>query len=123
MSAVNAVARPRIDVEPAVDHDTVSFVHRDALCEVGVVIHLEDLAGRGLDLKSLVIAVLHRVAHDGCVERDLGATRVVLNVLVQALVVGRLAAAAREQEQRGAGDSRGPIHVVASASRREIRPS
>src|SRR5205807_6962928 len=47
MSAVNAVAQPRIDVERAVDHDTASFKHRDALWEVGVVIHLEDLARLG----------------------------------------------------------------------------
>src|SRR5712691_3954635 len=68
--------------------------------ERGVVVDLEHLAGRDLNLESFMASAVRRLGQDRGVKRHLGAGQVLLDVAVQALVVGGLAPTARDEHQR-----------------------
>src|SRR5439155_8784647 len=121
VGAVDAVARPRIDVELSVDHERVAFVQRYELGEARVVVDLEQVTRGRADVEGFVVAGLRRVVGGRRVECDLGAYSIVDDCLVKGLVVRRLAPPARDQQDR---DCEAPEGFQAdSACSRVILPS
>src|SRR6266513_4245866 len=98
--AVDSIAAPGIDVELYVDDQPVAFVQRDERGEARVVVDLEQFTRRRADVKGLVVAGLRGVIGGGPVECDLGAHSIVGDGLMQRLVVPRLAASARDHQDR-----------------------
>src|SRR6266566_7906385 len=122
MSAMHAELRARVDVELSVDNHVVACVDRDGGSESRVVVNLEHLAGRDLDLESFVTAGLHGVVQRCGVEGHLGSIRVVDYVLVQRLVVWYLTPATRDADQRHQQKDPESPHVARACSR-VMRPS
>jgi hypothetical protein len=122
VGAVNPVPRPRIDIELAVNHDVVAGVGRHGRRKSGVVIDLQHLAGRCLDLESFVPSRFHWFVQQNGVESHLGAIGGVDDVLVERLVVRRIASGAGDSDQRCQEHDSEPLHV-ASACSRVMRPS
>src|SRR2546421_283518 len=116
VSAVHAVARTWVDVELAVDHEPVTSMNGHVLGEACVVVDLEHLSSRRTHLEPLVIARLHGVGLCRGVESDFCSGAVVLDISMQALVVGSLAAAASGQHERRQKPRREP-HADSACSR------
>ena len=111
-----------VDVQLAVDDERISGVGRHRWREGGVVVDLEQVAGRILDLESFVAAGLYRIAEDRRVERHLCSVGVVHDVLMQPLVIGDLASTARQQGKRKYDGDGKAFHVPNTWSS-PIRPS
>ena len=122
MRAMNPKARSRVDVEPAMNHDVVAGVYGHRRRESGVVVDLEHLAGRYLDLKSFVTARLDGVIQHRGIEGHLRAIGVADDVLVQCLVVRRIASSTGHGDHGDQKEEPEPLHVARACST-VMRPS
>lgn len=104
MRAVNAVSRTGVNVKLAVDHNPIAFVRGDRLSLDRVVVDLERLACGHPDVEHFMVAPLSRIVEQGPVEGDLGAAGAALEIVVQALVVRRIPATARNEQDERCGD-------------------
>ena len=87
MGAVHADPWPWVDVQLPVDDHMIAGVDRDVCRQGRVVVNLQHLAGRGLDVEPLVPTRFDRVVEHCGVERNLSAVALVDDVSMEFLVV------------------------------------